>query len=104
MPNVLSSDKKANLSRNSSRTRRKRWLKLVNRKRRELSFPGFKGKPDTAFRLWRGKKVTLDVACETDADFEAWIVALNRAIGTAADWSRPMEVERLPLADTLDDE
>ena len=50
------------------------------------------------------KKVTIDVVCGNEADFEAWIVALNKMIGTAAEWPNPLDVNGMPHTDDLDAE
>lgn len=58
-----------------------------------------------SFTIVAKKKKTLDVMCQNEADFEAWVVGLNRLLGSSADWKKPMAIPAtLPMASELDPE
>jgi hypothetical protein len=49
----------------------------------------------------RKKKRSLDLVCEDESDFEAWVIELNRLLGASAEWKEPLDISQMDLFDRL---
>jgi hypothetical protein len=50
----------------------------------------------------KGKQ--FECVCEDEADFEAWVIELNRLLGTSAEWKNPLEISNMEFYDVLDEQ
>jgi centromeric protein E len=57
-----------------------------------------------SFTIVLKKKKFLDVICLNAADFEVWVVGMNRILPTSAEWPHKMDVAKAPSVEELDDE
>ncbi|CUG89559.1 kinesin, putative [Bodo saltans] len=50
----------------------------------------------------KGKQ--FECVCEDEADFEAWVIELNRLLGTSAEWKNPLEISNMEFYEVLDEQ